>query len=284
MPIEELLARYYPNAATAAAADDDDQNNPQQQSTSQAGLANSSSGSSRTTATAAAAAASAARSGFAAPGSTAPLSDYESDESDDEFSANEDEWRRVIQVGTDYQAAIPEWTASPNTLVIDKYEGDEEAAEEQTMTRTATRFAGENRDYLLWKPPTQAEIARMCSISAKTPLEALEAKLNQVLDEYVRAYDAMFDEELAAVAAANAAAAAAAANNAAGTTPTTLPSGEHSRDDDHALYLLFKCGYSVAEALAAYERAPALAESSSPVRKMMEVWPNKLRFLNSFLN
>ncbi|CAG2107150.1 unnamed protein product [Medioppia subpectinata] len=57
------------------------------------------------------------------------VSDSSDDESDDDFSANEEDWRRTIQVGSDYQASIPEG--------LSRYDGAP---------------AYENEDRLLWNP------------------------------------------------------------------------------------------------------------------------------------
>ncbi|XP_054162020.1 mesoderm induction early response protein 1-like isoform X2 [Oppia nitens] len=57
------------------------------------------------------------------------VSDSSDDESDEDFSANEEDWRRTIQVGSDYQASIPEG--------LSRYDGAP---------------AYENEDRLLWNP------------------------------------------------------------------------------------------------------------------------------------
>lgn len=57
------------------------------------------------------------------------VSDSSEDESDDDFSVNEEDWRRTIQVGSDYQASIPEG--------LSRYDGAP---------------AYENEDRLLWNP------------------------------------------------------------------------------------------------------------------------------------
>lgn len=57
------------------------------------------------------------------------VSDSSDDESDDDFSVNEEDWRRTIQVGSDYQASIPEG--------LSRYDGAP---------------AYENEDRLLWDP------------------------------------------------------------------------------------------------------------------------------------
>jgi hypothetical protein len=57
------------------------------------------------------------------------VSDSSDDESDEDFSANEEDWRRTIQVGSDYQASIPEG--------LSHYDGAP---------------AYENEDRLLWNP------------------------------------------------------------------------------------------------------------------------------------
>jgi len=56
-------------------------------------------------------------------------SDSSDDESEDDFSVNEEDWRRTIQVGSDYQASIPEG--------LSRYDGAP---------------AYENEDRLLWDP------------------------------------------------------------------------------------------------------------------------------------
>ena len=67
------------------------------------------------------------------------VSDSSEDESDDDFSVNEEDWRRTIQVGSDYQASIPEG--------LSRYDGAP---------------AYENEDRLLWDPShlTDEEIVK----------------------------------------------------------------------------------------------------------------------------
>mgnify|MGYP000014585892 CR=1 FL=1 len=58
------------------------------------------------------------------------LSDSSDDDSDEDFSVNEDEWRRTIQVGSDFQAVIPDG--------LKHYEHDSNIG---------------HNNILLWKPP-----------------------------------------------------------------------------------------------------------------------------------
>ena len=144
-------------------------------------------------------------------------SDFSSSESDDdEYSANEEDWRHTIQVGSDYQAVVPEGLCHYN---------DEKKDEKIIETRG---FVDQNRDILVWKP--------------------VENLKNSWLDEYVQNYEGLYEDE------------------------QTIPLGGHSKDDDQALYLLFKCGYNVKEAMQRHERCPDPPADSTPIRKMMSPW------------
>ncbi|KAH7638458.1 mesoderm induction early response protein 1-like protein [Dermatophagoides farinae] len=107
IPIEELLRMYgYDKPATTAATtttSDNNNNNNNDQSTSDS--SNSNNLNSQTMATASS---STATANTAVNNINQLLSDSSDDDSDEDFSVNEDEWRRTIQVGSDFQAVIPE--------------------------------------------------------------------------------------------------------------------------------------------------------------------------------
>lgn len=88
-------------------------------------------------------------------------SDSEESESDDDYSAPEEDWRRTIQVGTDYQAQVPEGL----------YHYDDAPAYE-------------NEDRLLWDPSLidDAELERYLSLAQQLNVE--EAESNDGITSY----------------------------------------------------------------------------------------------------
>ncbi|XP_074642839.1 mesoderm induction early response protein 1-like [Tubulanus polymorphus] len=109
------------------------------------------------------------------------------DESDDEDyePEKEDDWKKMIQVGSDYQAVVP--------IGLCKY-GDAPAYE--------------NEDRLLWDPNILMD-------------DSVERYLEKVHADHLQ--------------------------NAQGVA--AIPTGNHVRDDEQALYLLLQCGHNIEEAL-----------------------------------
>ncbi|KAH9421162.1 Abl interactor 2, partial [Dermatophagoides pteronyssinus] len=118
IPIEELLRMYgYDKPTTTTTSDNVDQ------STSDSSNSNNLTSQTQTSVTTAAT--TAVNNNI-----NQLLSDSSDDDSDEDFSVNEDEWRRTIQVGSDFQAVIPDG--------LKHYEHDS--------------IIGHN-NILLWKPP-----------------------------------------------------------------------------------------------------------------------------------
>lgn len=132
------------------------------------------------------------------------LSDSDSDGGSGEDSGNEGEWRRTIQVGSRFQAEIP------NGLC---------PYDESTITPT--------NDILLWKPSTLLR----------------SNQINDYLIEYAKV--TLAEEEMY--------------------SDFVLPSGAHIKDDEQALFVLFKCRYNITEALQLHEERKEPIANLSPV-------------------
>nr|XP_027196405.1 mesoderm induction early response protein 1-like isoform X1 [Dermatophagoides pteronyssinus] len=118
IPIEELLRMYgYDKPTTTTTSDNVDQ------STSDSSNSNNLTSQTQTSVTTAAT--TAINNNI-----NQLLSDSSDDDSDEDFSVNEDEWRRTIQVGSDFQAVIPDG--------LKHYEHDSNIG---------------HNNILLWKPP-----------------------------------------------------------------------------------------------------------------------------------
>ncbi|XP_064626094.1 mesoderm induction early response protein 1-like isoform X2 [Lineus longissimus] len=112
-------------------------------------------------------------------------SDEDDEEDLDYEPTKEDDWKKVIQVGSDFQAVVPDG-----------------------MCKYGDAPAYENEDRLLWDP---------------NKMESKE------VEDYVRRVN---QETL---------------QNAQGVN--AIPTGDHIRDDEQALYLLLQCGHNVEEAI-----------------------------------
>lgn len=108
-----------------------------------------------------------------------PQSEEEDDDCD--YSPDDEEWKKTIMVGSDYQASIPEG-----------------------LCRYDDALPYENEDKILWNPSFMSE-----------------NKTEEFLDRA----------------------------QLPGNKSSSLPGGNHVRDDEQALYLLLQCGYNLEEAL-----------------------------------
>jgi len=138
-------------------------------------------------------------------------SDLEDDEEDDMSDTDAvDDWRRTIQVGSDYQASILEGLCEYGD--VPPYE---------------------NEDKLLWDPTILSDEIVVQYLRQIAHIDVLES-----LDSEADTNGATLGNN-----------GASEVNTSLATTDKNIPSNCHIRDDEAALYLLHQCGHNMDEAL-----------------------------------
>ncbi|KAH8372464.1 hypothetical protein KR093_011666, partial [Drosophila rubida] len=149
----------------------------------------------------------------------------EEEEEEDESDTESDDARKIIMVGPDYQADIPEGLSQYGDVL--PYEN-----EDQLIWEPSQVTEREVEDYLAKIQETRA----LTTSSSSDEAPAAVAELAEV------------EENAAAVADAAATATNAAAPTASATA-TNLDSESVVKDNEQALHLLVQCGYDFKEAL-----------------------------------
>lgn len=158
-----------------------------------------------------------------------PQSDEE--EEDGDYSPDEDDFKKTIMVGSEFQAVIPE-----------------------ELCKYGDVLPYENEDKLVWDPTKlqEQEVIKYEQKSSQISLQQQSGALS-----------------IAASTSTSSASSATTGGNGGGGV-MSIPIGNHLRDDEQNLYLLLQCGHNVDEALRRRRINVAAQPSSNTMSQWSE--------------